>query len=816
MKKLLLVLIPAVLSAGLLTVFAEEKKVRKPLPSAEEIAKLPKDGGEEFNRLVFETSPYLRQHARNPVDWYPWGKEAFELAKKTDRPVFLSVGYSSCHWCHVMEHESFEDPVTAAIMNKRYVNVKVDREERPDIDEIYMNATQAMVQRGGWPNSVWLTPDRKPWYCGTYFPPKDMPGRLSFTNVMNQLDGFWTDQREDVEAQAEELSAVVARMSYGNARSSGAPLNRGTVEQTMDDIANEFDALNGGFGGAPKFPPHGALRLLTYEVRSQARGDWMNMLTTTLDKMALGGMYDQVGGGFHRYATDATWFLPHFEKMLYDNAQLGRAYSLAYDITSNENYRVVAEGIFDWALREMRDPAGGFYSAYDADSEGEEGIFYLWKWQEVEDILGKEDADLYRSTYNFTEQGTYYEEATRVRTGHNIPYLKSFVADKETRARLDAMNLKLRKVRDKRVWPGLDDKVLTSWNGLMIGALAKGGELLDKPEYTKAAAEAADFILGTMKTDDGRLLHTYSQGTPKLNAYLDDYTFLMNGLLDLYEATGDDKWQNEVIRLVGVLNKHYKDEKGGAYFYTSSDHENLIARSKDPIDKAVPSSNAMAALVFMRLGESLGNDGYLKKGKGIVELFDTVITRIPRASSTMMLALSKHIDATSAAGLAGGVAGAPGAGVAAPPGAVQAALELDALVEKKSVKLAVKLDNKELEAGDPIVITGTFLMKEHWHIQTNKPQDPDTTIATVFELADDTVCEEGFAAWPKTKDFKIGPIVAPGFEGSAEVKLLAKIKGDLKPGKHTLKLKAGWQACDDEGLCIFPEEAIIEIPITVK
>ncbi|MBN2492720.1 MAG: thioredoxin domain-containing protein, partial [Planctomycetes bacterium] len=505
----------------------------------------------ETNRLVREQSPYLLQHAHNPVDWYPWEPEAFAAAAARDVPIFLSVGYSTCHWCHVMAHESFENLAIARLLNEHFVPVKVDREERPDIDEMYLGATQVLTGHGGWPNSVWLTPDRRPFFAGTYFPPEDRPDRPGFPTVLRRIAAWWATERRHVEAQADEVTDALRRMAGGSHMAGSGRAGRERVAAALAELRRTFDPRHGGFGTRPKFPPHGALALLLHEFELTGDRELLGMVTRTLDGLRLGGIHDHVGGGFARYATDERWFLPHFEKMLYDNAQLARAYVDAWRLTGTEDYRRAAERTFMWVLREMRHGEGAFYSAWDADSEGEEGKFYLWRRAEVREALGTAEGELFCRVYGVSEAGNYCEEATGRRPGTNIVYLeqpleataaREGLAPAALQARMDDALEKLRAVRSRRVRPHLDDKVLASWNGLMIGSLAHGGRVLGEPRYVAAAAAAARFVLAHLRAG-GRLRRSWRAGEAKLNAYLDDHVFLAHGLLDLHEATGEAVWR---------------------------------------------------------------------------------------------------------------------------------------------------------------------------------------------------------------------------------------------------------------------------------
>ena len=558
------------------------------------------------NHLQNETSPYLLQHVDNPVDWYPWGEEALALAKKDDKPILLSIGYAACHWCHVMEHESFEDEETAAQMNADFVNVKVDREERPDIDSIYMQAVTAMTGRGGWPMTVFLTPDGKPFYAGTYFPNEPRHGMPSFRQILTGVSRAWKNDRQNIETSAGEVAGQLQAVSEVGLEAG--QLGDDVFRSALRMLGRSFDAAWGGFGGAPKFPQPMTLELLLRESLRDGDPNALGMAETTLEKMARGGMYDQLGGGFSRYSVDDRWLVPHFEKMLYDNAQLARVYLHAWQITGNDFHRRITEETLDYVLREMRHEDGGFYSSQDADSEGVEGKFYVWSAEEIRDALGA-DAEVFMRIYGVSEEGNW--------EGHNILSLhldpgglatQLGVDPDELRARVSSAREKLYRIRSKRVWPGLDDKVLTAWNGLMLGALADAGLALRRSDYLAAARANAEFLHRTMRRDSGRLLRTWKAGSrAKYNAYLEDYACLADGLLALYEATFDARWFDWAHELGELMMSHFRDHDNGGFFDTSDDHEELIHRPKDLQDNAVPSGNSMAATVLLKLSLLTGN-----------------------------------------------------------------------------------------------------------------------------------------------------------------------------------------------------------------
>ena len=582
------------------------------------------------NRLAHETSPYLLQHANNPVDWYPWGAEALERARVENRPILLSIGYAACHWCHVMEHESFENEAIAALMNQYFINIKVDREERPDLDQIYMSAVQAMTGQGGWPMTVFLTPEGEPFYGGTYYPPVPRHQMPSFPQVLNGVASSWQQRQDEILKSAGQMAEHIQRdFDLKNQNHVLDPL---LLDRAVKQYAASFDRARGGFGDAPKFPPSMGLEFL---LRMAKNGDEtaLDMAEVTLKQMAYGGMYDHIGGGFARYSVDAQWLVPHFEKMLYDNAQLARVYLHVYQLTGNRFYRQIVEETLDWMLREMTDEAGGFYSSYDADSEGVEGKFYVWSEAEIDDLLG-DDSALFKARYDISAGGNF-EHA-------NIPNtLKSNLVDvaaqfgmepKTAEAKLAAARQKLYDIRAKRVWPGLDDKVLTAWNGLMLAAFAEAGQVLRRDDYLAAAVKNAEFLHATMRTDEGRLLRTWKSGSEaKLNAYLEDYAYLADGLLALYQATFDTRWFVWAQELAEVMQAQFVDEAGGGFYDTSADHEALIHRPKNVQDNAVPSANAMACRVLILLSLFTGEGRYADVAEEAISALYPAMAQYPTA-----------------------------------------------------------------------------------------------------------------------------------------------------------------------------------------
>jgi uncharacterized protein YyaL (SSP411 family) len=578
------------------------------------------------NALARETSPYLLQHKDNPVDWRPWGAEALAQARERDVPLLVSIGYSACHWCHVMERESFEDPETAALMNERFVNVKVDREERPDVDALYMEAVQAMTGHGGWPLNVFVTPDQVPFYGATYFPPQPRQGMPSWRQVLEAVSEAWTQRRESIEAQAPK---IVERLAGGARLAPSAnPITAAALDDAVARLREAYDAPRGGWGGAPKFPAASAIELLL------RRGDAGagEMALGTLAKMAAGGIYDQVGGGFHRYSVDERWLVPHFEKMLYDNALLARAYLHGWQVCGDERLREVCEQTLDWALREMRGPEGGFFSALDADSEGEEGRFYVWTPDELRDTLGDELAAEAIAHYGVTERGNFEGRNILVRAGDPPP------------ERLPEIRRRLYEARERREHPGLDDKRLASWNALMVGALADAGAALGRADYLQAASACADFVLTTMRDGDGRLLRTFNHGQAKLPGLLEDHAFLLEALLTLYEATFEERWFVEARGLADTIADRFADPDRGGFFSTPSDGEQLIARRKDMEDTPIPAGQSSAAFGLLRLAALTGEHEYERRAVGVLALLHEVAPRYPTAFGHLLQAIDFHLS----------------------------------------------------------------------------------------------------------------------------------------------------------------------------
>ncbi|MBA2734045.1 MAG: thioredoxin domain-containing protein [Acidobacteria bacterium] len=594
------------------------------------------------NRLSKETSPYLLQHAHNPVDWYPWGEEALEQARKEGKPILLSIGYSACHWCHVMEHESFENEAIAKLMNENFVNIKVDREERPDLDQIYMNAVQMMTRHGGWPMTVFLTPEGVPFYGGTYFPPEDRHNMPGFPRVLLGVADAYRSRPDEVTETA--VSILQELRNMGQTRESNEILNAEILDGAERNIARNYDPRYGGFGSAPKFPAAMNLEFLLRQYHRTNRSETLEMIENTCRKMAEGGLYDQLGGGFHRYSTDAHWLAPHFEKMLYDNALLARLYLHVYQQTKDDFYRRIAVETLDYVVREMTDERGGFYSTQDADSEGHEGKFFVWTVDEVKGILGEQDGALFCAFYDVTEGGNF--------EGKNILHVSRSLETVAKEAGVTTERLQealmrgrheLFEAREGRIKPDRDEKVLTAWNGLMLASFAEAAAILERNDYRDVAEKNAQFVLENLKRD-GLLLRTYKDNQSKLNGYLEDYAFFVDGLLALYQATGRLLWLEEARTLSDQMIEEFWDNEEGGFFYTGKSHEELIVRSKDYFDNATPSGNSVAAEVLLHLAALTANEGYSRKAVTIFRLLRDPLKSYASAFGRLLGALDFYLS----------------------------------------------------------------------------------------------------------------------------------------------------------------------------
>ena len=597
------------------------------------------------NKLINEKSPYLLQHAYNPVDWFPWGEEAFEKAKYEDKPVFLSIGYSTCHWCHVMEKESFEDNDVANLMNEVFISVKVDREERPDIDGIYMSVCQMLTGGGGWPLTIIMSPDKKPFFAGTYLPKQDRFGRMGMMSLIPGINNVWKNRRAEINKSAEEIYSA---LNSSLPKRSGEELNEKVLDKAFNNFVNLFDSENGGFGVAPKFPsPHNLLFLLRYWKRKNSEKALL-MVEKTLFEMRKGGIYDHIGSGFHRYSTDKLWLVPHFEKMLYDQAMLVIAYTETYQAAKKDIYKETAIEILDYVLRDMTSPEGGFYSAEDADSEGIEGKFYVWKGNEIKNLLSKDEADLFFNVFNIKTEGNWIDQVHDENTGTNILHLQKEIKtladelsinEKLLNQKLKTIKEKLFIFREKRIHPFKDTKILTDWNSLMISALSKAAQVFDNNEYYEAAEKAVYFILKNSADKNGRLLHRFKDGEAGIYANVDDYAFFIACLLDLYETGFNTSYLKTAVDLNNDLIKYFWDGEEGAFFFTPSDGEKLLIRQKEIYDGAVPSGNSVAILNLLRIGRITGNSDYEKKASKIFKTFSVMIENSPQAFTQTLAAL---------------------------------------------------------------------------------------------------------------------------------------------------------------------------------
>ena len=608
----------------------------------------PENNNSNNNHLVNEKSPYLIQHVHNPVDWYPWSDEAFEKAANENKPIFLSIGYSTCHWCHVMARESFEDPEIGRLMNDTFVSIKVDREERPDLDNIYMTVCQLMTGSGGWPLTIIMTPDKKPFFAGTYFAKESSYGRQGLRDLILNVKELWNTKPEEIYASASRLFDALKKISD---TSSGDELNRDVLDRCYQNLSTNFDGIYGGFGKSPKFPAaHNLLFLLRYWKRSK-KDRSLKMVTETLDSMRNGGIYDQIGFGFHRYSVDQEWVVPHFEKMLYDQAMISMAYIEAFQATGEEKYKNTVCEIFEYVLRDMKSPEGGFYSAEDADSEGVEGKFYVWTKKEIMDILGEEDGKFASKVFNVTDEGNFQEESTGKKTGTNILHLENSVEDmaeifdiskEELENKVEKIRNKLFKYRKIRIHPHKDDKILTDWNGLMISSLARGSQVFKEEKYLKAAEKSANFIINKM-CKKNRLMHRFREGESAIAGNLDDYAFMIYGLLELFEASFNVDYLKSALSLNKTLLNHFWDFETGGFYFTPDDGEEVLVRKKEIYDGAVPSGNSIMMLNLLKLAQLTENEEFEKRADELERAFSKTIQKIPTGFAGFLCALDFKI-----------------------------------------------------------------------------------------------------------------------------------------------------------------------------
>ena len=787
------------------------------------------------NRLADETSPYLRLHAHNPVDWYPWGEEAFEKAREENKPIFLSIGYSSCFWCHVMERQVFENAEIAAYMNEHFVNVKVDREERPEIDDLYMLSLQVYFsiiksnQGGGWPLSMFLTPDGKPFAGGTYFPPEDLPGRPGFMTVLSQVHDLWATRSDDLEKNADVITLEVRRLAQPGLTIESVEIDHSLVDAAVSAVMERYDAEHGGFDfnadipSGPKFPVPSRLML----IQSQADTDDVTSqeaLDHTLQRMASGGLRDHIGGGFHRYSVDREWRVPHFEKMLYDNAQLAEVYSDAYVRTGREFYRQVAESTFDFILAELTDPRGGFYSALDAETDGIEGKYYVWSPEEITNALGEEDAQLFNTLYGvggdqvFEHGYVLYLPAPHDEVAANLE-----ISEAELRDRIDVMRHKLQHVRNERPPLLRDDKILTGWNGLTIRALARGGQALDREDYISASKRAARFLLAEMRSEEGRLLHTLRPGQTPLPAYLDDYAFLVSGLLALHDVTGEAEWLHAAQQLTDEQVALFGDKRGGFYF-TPVDHEPLLARVKDAYDSVIPSGNSVSVQNLTRLAALTSEDAYRQSAAETLNVFAARMTDSPASMTYLTLALHGYLamygPPAVATATAASATGVDPADQSAEDEDLVPAAELTEEEAARHEKVSAKayLSVERLPAGGECQVAVVLEIDEGWHINAN-PAKPKFMVATEVSAKGKLKTTLGDPSYPEGEEFEVAGFDEPlsVYEQRVVLTGTLSVPASAAGKTETVELTVRYQACNDK-TCLRPMKLKLtaEVPVAER
>jgi hypothetical protein len=755
------------------------------------------------NRLAKESSPYLRMHGHNPVDWYPWGAEALQRAARENKPIFLSIGYSSCYWCHVMERESFENPEIARLLNESFVSIKVDREERPDLDEIYITAVQLVAGHAGWPLSVFLLPDGRPFFGGTYFPPHDRQGRTGFSTLLQRVSAAWRERRSDIERSADALADALQSAMQARRGLTLKPLGRTLIGDAIEQLADSFDAQHGGFGydpsnpRRPKFPEPSNLQLLLYHCRSTPQPKAAEMLELTLDRLARGGIWDHVGGGFHRYSTDRYWAIPHFEKMLYDNAQLASVYIESFERTGDAEHRRVAEAIFEFIRRELTSPEGGFHSALDAESEHEEGKYYVWTRDEIAGLLTLEQFKLFEPVYGLDRPANF--------EGRYTLLMPEPVADqaarlgcsvKELHERLAPLRARLLAARQRRPRPLLDTKVLTAWNGLMIGALADGHRVFGTPQYRAAAEQAAEFVLAKLRAPDGRLLRTYNDGQAKLPAYLEDYAFLAAGLLRLHRATGTERWLDESRRLADAMLAHFWDAERGGFYFTAADHERLLVRVKSARDGVLPSGNSVAVRVLLAIAQHTKQPPYATRAAETLTAFADSLASSPLEHVHMLMGLGEYLDT-----------GLPVGELATAP--------RPAPKQPEVLRGSVLLSHDRLRVGQPFRIAVRLELSDGWHINANPATRPELVPSTLT-MQSDLPLEMLVIEYPRAEPLRAGGLDEPigVLRGKPVVRARATLGSRATPGKAMLSLRLKYQACDDQR-CLAPREIEWRVPVEV-
>ncbi len=762
------------------------------------------------NRLGAESSPYLLQHAHNPVDWYPWGDEAFEKARREEKPVFLSIGYSSCHWCHVMERESFESEEIARFLNEHWVSIKVDREERPDVDDVYMTAVQLMSGRGGWPLSAFLLPDRRPFFAGTYFPPDDRHGRPGFLTVLKRLEAAWREKRADLESGAAELAEEIASASGLAARGAAEPLSASLLGLLGGALTRLFDTSHGGFGGAPKFPPHLALAWL---LRRGAGGDAaaLGMAQATLDAMAFGGIRDHLGGGFHRYSTDAEWLLPHFEKMLTDNAQLLGLYARAYALRGDEAYAQVARETGDYLLREMRGEEGGFYAGTDADSEGEEGKFFVWDPSQIREVLGKEEAEYFLEWYSVKEGGNFLEESTGRPTGLSVLHLSKRISSSPgAEARLGPLRQRLLEARSKRVPPALDDKRVAGWNALAVSGFAVAASALSEPRYLEAARRGARFLLEDCRGAEGRLQRTWKDGVAKIPSFLEDDAFLAHALLDLEEEDeeGAQNWRREAAAVIAGMRARFGRRDGPGFTFSGDGNETLLVSGRDLFDKATPSASGAAAWALARLALKTGDRALAREAREAVEEVSWLMTRSPHGTESWFFALETLLEFEEKYGLlpladtGGARRPTVGQGLGGFSSKVNRAETWEAPVRVEGVAVETRVPR-----GEKGVIRMRISVAPDWHLQ-----GPDGFRIEAWAGSDFTF-EEILLPPPSRIEDTSGEAVS-GWHGTLEANLSFSASRKASKGMKEVSVRVIYRACG-EGACR-PEEVLsLSVPVEV-
>jgi len=739
----------------------------------------PPGGVVKENRLAGARSPYLRQHRTNPVDWYPWAEEARERARSEDRPIFLSVGYAACHWCHVMEHESFEDEETAALLNRTFVCVKVDREERPDVDALYMRAVQVMTGRGGWPMTVILTPEGAPFFAATYLP------RERLRELAAKVGQAWSQHADDIRRQAALVTERIAELGDGQDLPPFEGSDADLLHLLETSLAAHYDRVRGGYGAAPKFPPHAELLYLLDRAERDGETEGLEQVRGTLDAMAAGGVHDQVGGGFHRYSTDGVWLLPHFEKMLYDNALLAQAYARAAALTGDAGYARVARGILDWVERDMARPGGGYASSLDADTEGEEGLTYTWTVDELRGLLPAADADLAVRVFGASPEGNFHDEATGRLSGRNVLHVAADAGGDASR--LDGIRQRLLAARSARPQPGLDEKVITAWNGLLLSAFAVGGRALGDETLLERGRALAAFLLRACRREDGTLLRFPRDDGEEIVGFCEDHVHLADGLLDLAEATGEASWAEAAAALADALLADFEDPDAGGFFATSGRHHErlVVGRQKETFDSPIPSDNATAARVLLRLAARTGEARYREAAQRTLAAWRPLLgwARAARGTVALYRALALRL-------------------ATAPPEARTG----DVSVDVDPVRVDAFLERREAAPGRRVRLALRVALADGWHVNADRPSDPDL-VASALQAADGAPARLADVRWPEPVS---RPLVDGGdavalFEGTFWVRAVLEVPAGAPPGPRRIPLVLTLQPCDAAS-CLAPRE----------